>query len=96
MASAKLITLPPLVEPAGELSQKEIERYSRHLIIPEVGLIGQRRIKNAKILVIGAGGLGSPTLLYLAWMLLQRSRAAEMAARRGGDPGGPGGIAASP
>ncbi|MFM5904799.1 MAG: adenylyltransferase/sulfurtransferase MoeZ [Micrococcales bacterium] len=59
-------TLPPLVEPSGELSQSEIERYSRHLIIPEVGLIGQRRIKNAKILVIGAGGLGSPTLLYLA------------------------------
>lgn len=59
-------TLPPLVEPAGELSQQEIERYSRHLIIPEVGLVGQRRIKNAKILVIGAGGLGSPTLLYLA------------------------------
>ena len=59
-------TLPPLVAPAGELSQSEIERYSRHLIIPEVGLIGQRRIKNAKVLVIGAGGLGSPTLLYLA------------------------------
>lgn len=60
------VKLPPLVEPAGELSQQEIERYSRHLIIPEVGLIGQRRIKNSKVLVIGAGGLGSPTLLYLA------------------------------
>lgn len=60
------ISIAPLVEPAGELSQSEIERYSRHLIIPEVGLIGQRRIKNAKVLVIGAGGLGSPTLLYLA------------------------------
>lgn len=59
-------SIAPLVEPAGELSQSEIERYSRHLIIPEVGLIGQRRIKNAKVLVIGAGGLGSPTLLYLA------------------------------
>lgn len=58
--------LAPLVEPSGELSQAEIERYSRHLIIPEVGLVGQRRIKNAKVLVIGAGGLGSPTLLYLA------------------------------
>ena len=64
--SSKTIKLPPIVEPAGELSQNEIERYSRHLIIPEVGLIGQRRIKNAKVLVIGAGGLGSPTLLYLA------------------------------
>lgn len=66
MAAAKSIKLAPLVEPAGELSQSEIERYSRHLIIPEVGLVGQRRIKNAKVLVIGAGGLGSPTLLYLA------------------------------
>ncbi len=66
MAAAKSVKLAPLVEPAGELSQSEIERYSRHLIIPEVGLVGQRRIKNAKVLVIGAGGLGSPTLLYLA------------------------------
>lgn len=41
-------------------------RYSRHLIIPDVGVIGQKRLKNAKVLVIGAGGLGSPTLLYLA------------------------------
>lgn len=64
--STKSIKLAPLVEPAGELSQNEIERYSRHLIIPEVGLVGQRRIKNAKVLIIGAGGLGSPTLLYLA------------------------------
>ncbi len=60
------VKLSPLVEPAGELTQQEIERYSRHLIIPEVGLVGQRRIKNAKVLIIGAGGLGSPTLLYLA------------------------------
>jgi molybdopterin/thiamine biosynthesis adenylyltransferase/rhodanese-related sulfurtransferase len=66
LSSATAQKLEPLVEPAGELSQNEIERYSRHLIIPEVGLVGQRRIKNAKILVIGAGGLGSPTLLYLA------------------------------
>ncbi|MCV4614805.1 ThiF family adenylyltransferase, partial [Escherichia coli] len=41
-------------------------RYSRHLIIPDLGLDGQKRLKNAKVLVIGAGGLGSPTLLYLA------------------------------
>jgi adenylyltransferase/sulfurtransferase len=56
----------PLVEPAGTLSPDEVERYSRHLIIPEIGSIGQRRLKNAKVLVIGAGGLGSPALLYLA------------------------------
>ncbi|EOM75335.1 molybdopterin biosynthesis-like protein MoeZ [Rhodococcus rhodnii LMG 5362] len=59
-------TLPPLVEPAAELSREEVERYSRHLIIPDVGTVGQRRLKNAKVLVIGAGGLGSPALMYLA------------------------------
>ncbi|AIZ32101.1 molybdopterin-synthase adenylyltransferase MoeB [Pseudomonas sp. K1(2024)] len=60
------MTLPPLVEPAAELSREEVNRYSRHLLIPDIGVIGQRRLKNAKVLVIGAGGLGSPTLLYLA------------------------------
>ncbi len=58
--------LSALVAPAWELSRDEINRYSRHLLIPNVGMIGQRRLKNAKVLVIGAGGLGSPTLLYLA------------------------------
>ncbi|AEJ01454.1 UBA/THIF-type NAD/FAD binding protein [Nitrosomonas sp. Is79A3] len=58
--------LPPLVSPVEELSKHEISRYSRHLLIPEVGLEGQKRLKSSKVLVIGAGGLGSPTLLYLA------------------------------
>ena len=61
-----MITLPPLVEPAAELTRDEVIRYSRHLIIPDVATIGQKRLKNAKVLCIGAGGLGSPTLLYLA------------------------------
>ncbi|MBD3945826.1 adenylyltransferase/sulfurtransferase MoeZ [Nocardioides ganghwensis] len=55
-----------LVEPAAELTVDEVRRYSRHLIIPDVGMSGQKRLKNAKVLVIGAGGLGSPALLYLA------------------------------
>ena len=58
--------LPPLVEPAAELSVDEIRRYSRHLIIPDVGMVGQKRLKNARVLCVGAGGLGSPALLYLA------------------------------
>jgi len=55
-----------LVEPADSLTKQEVERYSRHLIIPDVGMAGQNRLKNAKVLVVGAGGLGSPALLYLA------------------------------
>ncbi|QNG21405.1 adenylyltransferase/sulfurtransferase MoeZ [Rhodococcus triatomae] len=66
MDSSGPAPLPPLVEPAAELSREEVERYSRHLIIPDVGMAGQKRLKNARVLVIGAGGLGSPALLYLA------------------------------
>lgn len=60
------MSLPPLVEPAAELTVDEVRRYSRHLIIPDVGMEGQKRLKNAKVLVIGAGGLGAPALMYLA------------------------------
>src|ERR1044071_4722566 len=62
----QLVALPPLVEPAASLSVDEVRRYSRHLIIPDVGMDGQKRLKNAKVLCVGAGGLGSPTLMYLA------------------------------
>lgn len=58
--------MKPLVAPASSLSTEEVRRYSRHLIIPNLGLDGQKRLKNAKVLVVGAGGLGSPTLMYLA------------------------------
>jgi len=47
-------------------SQEELERYARHVILPEIGGAGQQKLKNARVLVIGAGGLGSPMLLYLA------------------------------
>jgi sulfur-carrier protein adenylyltransferase/sulfurtransferase len=60
------LSLPPLVEPAAGLTVDEVRRYSRHLIIPDVGMTGQKRLKNAKVLCVGAGGLGSPALLYLA------------------------------
>jgi sulfur-carrier protein adenylyltransferase/sulfurtransferase len=60
------VPLPALVEPAAELTIDEVRRYSRHLIIPDVGMTGQKRLKNSRVLVIGAGGLGSPALMYLA------------------------------
>src|SRR5687768_10196127 len=60
------MSLPPLVEPAADLSVDEVRRYSRHLIIPDVGVAGQKRLKGARVLCVGAGGLGSPAALYLA------------------------------
>jgi molybdopterin/thiamine biosynthesis adenylyltransferase/rhodanese-related sulfurtransferase len=60
------VSLPPLVEPAESLTVEEVRRYSRHLIIPDVAMAGQKRLKNARVLAIGAGGLGSPVLMYLA------------------------------
>ena len=63
---AESLDMKPLVEPGRELIGDENERYSRHLLIPDLDAIGQQRILNAKVLVIGAGGLGSPTIMYLA------------------------------
>jgi adenylyltransferase/sulfurtransferase len=57
---------PTVVEELPTLSNHEVKRYSRHLIMPEVGVDGQRKLKAAKVLCIGAGGLGSPASMYLA------------------------------
>ena len=57
---------PPLVTPGPALSVDEVRRYSRHLIIPDVAMAGQQRMMNARVLCVGAGGLGSPALMYLA------------------------------
>ena len=74
-ASAKATADPPkrtreggpvLAEDLPALSNDEIKRYSRHLIMPEVGVEGQRKLKGGKVLCIGAGGLGSPVAMYLA------------------------------
>lgn len=55
-----------MMENPAELSREEVLRYSRHLLIPEVGLDGQRKLKAASVLVVGTGGLGSPAAMYLA------------------------------
>jgi sulfur-carrier protein adenylyltransferase/sulfurtransferase len=60
------LTASPAVAPATSLSNEEILRYSRHLIMPEVGMEGQLKLKNSKVLLIGTGGLGAPLGLYLA------------------------------
>ena len=69
IAGGATVTASPAADLAGglpELSKDEILRYSRHLIIPEVGLEGQQKLKAAKVLLVGAGGLGAPLGLYLA------------------------------
>ncbi len=60
------MAFPPLVEPAAALAPAEVARYARHLLVPGVGPTGQRRLTNARVLVVGAGGLGSAVLPYLA------------------------------
>jgi adenylyltransferase/sulfurtransferase len=59
-------SIPVLVSPGPALTVDEVRRYSRHLIIPDVAMAGQQRLMNAKVLCVGAGGLGSPALMYLA------------------------------
>ena len=58
--------VPSAVDTAPALSAEEVKRYSRHLILPEVGMDGQRKLKQSSVLCIGAGGLGSPAAMYLA------------------------------
>ncbi|MCM2333395.1 MAG: ThiF family adenylyltransferase, partial [Anaeromyxobacteraceae bacterium] len=60
--------MPPTAasSPLPDLTDHERRRYARHLILPEVGPDGQRRLKGARVLLVGAGGLGSPAALYLA------------------------------
>src|SRR5512147_2472368 len=53
-------------DPMFDFTEEELERYSRHIILQDIGIEGQARIREAKVLIIGAGGLGSPAALYLA------------------------------
>ena len=60
------MSTPITTHDEAKLNNEEILRYSRHLIMPEVGMVGQRKLKTARVLCVGAGGLGSPLILYLA------------------------------
>src|SRR5687768_11342900 len=61
-----LSIVPSIAGGSEDLSNEEIRRYSRHLIMPEVGIEGQKKLKAARVLAVGAGGLGSPLAVYLA------------------------------
>ncbi|WP_298887274.1 ThiF family adenylyltransferase [uncultured Serinicoccus sp.] len=61
-----MTSLPPLVEPGPPLTPEQVSRYSRHLLVPGLGMTAQRRLLRARVAVVGAGGLGSPVLAYLA------------------------------
>lgn len=60
------MNIPPLVQAGPELRVDEARRYSRHVLVPEISVIGQQRVKAARVVCVGAGGLGSPVLMYLA------------------------------
>ncbi|MEO5834209.1 MAG: molybdopterin-synthase adenylyltransferase MoeB, partial [Nakamurella sp.] len=66
MTVVSTANLGPLVEPGPPLSRVELDRYSRHVLLPDLGELGQRRLRRARVAVIGAGGLGAPVLTYLA------------------------------
>jgi adenylyltransferase/sulfurtransferase len=66
LSAGDQVAIVPAIAGGAELSNPEIYRYSRHLILPEVTIDGQRKLKNGSVLMIGAGGLGSPAALYLA------------------------------
>ncbi|MGO1680888.1 molybdopterin-synthase adenylyltransferase MoeB [Corynebacterium variabile] len=66
MTTAKALPFAPLVDPVDELTRDDLVRYARHLTLDQIGPEGQRRLRGARVLITGAGGLGSPALLYLA------------------------------
>lgn len=66
MTTAKALPFAPLVAPVDELTRDDLVRYARHLTLDQIGPEGQRRLRGARVLITGAGGLGSPALLYLA------------------------------
>lgn len=66
LTDRSVVSIVPAIAGGVDFSKEELARYNRHIIIPEFGIEAQRKLKNAKVLVIGSGGLGSPMLLYLA------------------------------